>query len=225
MGQIYSDVSDEMWVSFQPTLTAMLGNVTLILVTRPDFPARTPAQLVSLIKKHPGKYTFASPGNGTGHHLMMELLKAHEKLNMQHIPFQGSVAAMTSLMSGNVDFMFLDASIATPQILAGKLKALAISGSEPLDTLPKVPSIMNTFPFMNLDIWQSIMAPAGTPKDDIELLNRDINASLRQPAFRKKLADIGLLARPMEVSALNNFLTKDEASWGGIIKESGSQVD
>lgn len=156
---------------------------------------------------------------------MMELLKAHEKLDMQHIPFQGSVAAMTSLMSGNVDFMFLDASIATPQIQAGKLKALAVSGSEPLDTLPKVPSIMKTFPFMNLDIWQSIMAPAGTPKDAIELLNRDINASLQVPSFRKKLADIGLLARPMEVPALNNFLKKDEASWGSIIKESGSQVD
>ncbi|TAL81180.1 MAG: tripartite tricarboxylate transporter substrate binding protein [Candidimonas sp.] len=211
--------------SNQLTGVAMLGNVTLILVARPNFPANTAVELVGLAKKNPGKYTFASPGSGTGHHLLMELLKSHEKLNITHIPFQGSPTAMTSVMSGRVDFMFLDAAIATPQIKAGKLKALAVSGSTRLDTLPNVPPITDSFPFMNLQIWQSIAAPANTPKAIVALLNKNINGLLKIPAFRKKLADIGLQANPMSVDALNQFLKKDEAGWADIIKKSGSQVD
>jgi len=214
--------------AFKPdslTGVAMLGNVTLVLVTRPEFPARSASELVSEVRAHPGTYTFASPGNGTAHHLMLEMLRSREKLDIRHIPYQGTPPAMTDVMAGRVDFMLLDASAAVPQIQSGALKALAVTGSRRLAVLPDVPAFTETYPYMDLQIWQSIAAPAGTPAAITTLLNDRINQALRSDAFRKQLARIGLEANPMDVDTLNAFVRRDIDRWTELVELSGSQVD
>jgi tripartite-type tricarboxylate transporter receptor subunit TctC len=104
---------------------AMLGNVTLILVCRPDLPVGNPRELVALLRSKPGAYTYGSPGAGTAHHLLVELIRSRENFQALHVPYLGSTKALIDLTEGRFDFMFLDATVALSQIAAGKLKALA----------------------------------------------------------------------------------------------------
>ena len=145
------------------TGVALLGDVTLLLVARPDFPASNVAELVAAVRAKPGGYNFASPGSGTVHHLLIEMLKAQEGLDVPHVPYQGSGQALTDMISGRIDFMLIDASIGMPQVRAGKIKLLAVASSKRSALAPDVPAINETYPKLDLQAWQSIAAPAGTP--------------------------------------------------------------
>ena len=107
---------------------ALLGNVTLILVARPDLPATGVRELIAMLRAKPGGYSFGSPGIGSAHHLLAELVMSREQVKALHVPYPGSVKAVADLMEGRFDFMFVDGTVALPQIAAGKLKPLAVTG-------------------------------------------------------------------------------------------------
>ncbi|MFZ4759930.1 MAG: tripartite tricarboxylate transporter substrate-binding protein, partial [Burkholderiaceae bacterium] len=132
------------------TGVAMIGNVTLFLVTRPDLPVDSVKSLVAELRKHPGRYNFGSPGNGTVHHLVMEMIKSRHTVFATHIPYNGSVQALSDVMSGRIDFMFIDVAIAMPQIRAQRVKAIAVTGSRRSPLAPDVPAMTEFDPEIDL---------------------------------------------------------------------------
>ena len=206
------------------TGVAMLGDVTLLLIARPDFPAANAAELVAAVRAKPGGYNFASPGSGTVHHLLLEMLKAQENLTMTHVPYQGSGQAVTDLMSGRIDFMLIDVSVGMPQVRAGKVKLLAVASSKRSSLAPDTPTLTETYPKLDLQAWQSIAAPNGTPASIVARLHDDINQELATPEFREQLVKVGVEARPMSVADFNEMVRKDAPRWAELVKMSGAKA-
>ncbi len=179
------------------TGVAMIGNVSLLLVTRPGLGVSTLPELVALLRKEPDRLTFGSPSNGTMHHLTVEMIKAQEKVSARHVPYQGSGAALTDLMAGRIDFMFLDVVAALPQIRAGAIKPIAVLASRRLPALPTLPTVAEVYPSIDVQAWQSIVAPAKTPNDIVRKLNADINRELdrRRPRVRRSNASASRVIR------------------------------
>lgn len=200
---------------------AMIGSVSLLLVTRPDLRARNLAELVALMRSEPGRYNFASPGIGTMHHLLVEMIKAQEKVTATHVPYQGSMAALTDLLTGRVDFMFIDAVAGLPQITAGKVNALAVAALQRTPTLPNVPTVAETYPRIDVQAWQSIAAPRGTPMAVVSRLNAEINKLLETAEMRATLQKLGVEANPLSVQALNDLIAADEKRFGDLVRAIG----
>ena len=200
---------------------AMIGSVSLFLVTRKDLKASNLAELVEEMRQRPGKLNFASPGSGTMHHLIVETIKVQEKVDAMHIPYQGSVTALSDLMSGRIDFMFLDAVAALPQISANKINVIAVAASRRNTNLPSVPTVSETFPLIDIQAWQTIAAPKNTPVAIVQRLNEEINKSLDSPEGRASLQRVGVDANPLSLKALEELIAKDEKRLGNLVKSLG----
>jgi tripartite-type tricarboxylate transporter receptor subunit TctC len=200
---------------------AMIGSVSLFLVTRKDLKVNNLAELVEEMRKRPGTLNFASPGSGTMHHLIVETIKVQEKVDATHIPYQGSVTALSDLMSGRIDFMFLDAVAALPQISANKINVIAVAASRRNTNLPNVPTVSETFPSIDIQAWQTIAAPKNTPPAIIQRLNEEINKSLDSPDGRANLQRVGVDANPLSLKALEELIARDEKRLGNLVKSLG----
>ena len=200
---------------------AMIGSVSLFLVTRKDLIVNNLAELVEEMRQRPGKLNFASPGSGTMHHLIVETIKVQEKVDAMHIPYQGSVTALSDLMSGRIDFMFLDAVAALPQISANKINVIAVAASRRNTNLPNVPTVSETFPLIDIQAWQTIAAPKNTPAAIVQRLNEEINKSLDSPDGRASLQRVGVDANPLSLKALEELIAKDEKRLGNLVKSLG----
>ncbi|MEO7938777.1 MAG: tripartite tricarboxylate transporter substrate binding protein [Burkholderiaceae bacterium] len=204
---------------------AMIGSVSLLLVTRPDLPASNLSELVALMRKEPGRLNYASPGKGTMHHLLVEMINAQEKLTATHVPYQGSMAALTDLLTGRVDFMFIDAVAGLPQIQAKKVNVLAVAAPKRMALLPQVPTVAETFPNVDIQAWQSIAAPHGTPAAIVNKLNAAINKLLESEDVRETLLRSGVAANPMSVAALNALIAKDEKRFSDLVMAAGVKAN
>ena len=200
---------------------AMIGSVSLFLVTRKDLKVNNLAELVEEMRQRPGKLNFASPGSGTMHHLIVETIKVQEKVDAMHIPYQGSVTALSDLMSGRIDFMFLDAVAALPQISANKINVIAVAASRRNTNLPSVPTVSETFPLIDIQAWQTIAAPKNTPVAIVQRLNEEINKSLDSPDGRASLQRVGVDANPLSLKALEEIIAKDEKRLGNLVRSLG----
>lgn len=200
---------------------AMIGSVSLFLVTRKDLKVNNLAELVEEMRQRPGKLNFASPGSGTMHHLIVETIKVQEKVDAMHIPYQGSVTALSDLMSGRIDFMFLDAVAALPQISANKINVIAVAASRRNTNLPNVPTVSETFPLIDIQAWQTIAAPKNTPAAIVQRLNEEINKSLDSPDGRASLQRVGVDANPLSLKALEELIAKDEKRLGNLVRSLG----
>jgi tripartite-type tricarboxylate transporter receptor subunit TctC len=123
----------------------MIGSVSLLLVTRADLKVASLPELIAEMRRN-GQLNFGSPGIGTMHHLLVEMIKQQEKVNATHVPYQGSMTAVSDLLTGRIDFMFLDAVAAMPQVQAGKLNVIALAAAKRLASLPNVPTVAETLP-------------------------------------------------------------------------------
>lgn len=204
---------------------AMLGRVVLILVCRPDLAVKDPKELVALLQAKPGGYTYGSPGVGTVHHLLVEVMRSRTPFDVVHVPYLGSVKAITDLGEGRFDFMFVDATVALPQIAAGRLKALAVTGSVRDSTLPDVPPLTDFFPGLDLQPWMAVAAPAGTPAAILERLNTAINRSLAEASFVERLRQVGVQPMPLTLAALGDFIRRDASRWAEVVRMSGAKAE
>jgi tripartite-type tricarboxylate transporter receptor subunit TctC len=203
------------------TGVAMIGTVALFLVTRKDLKVTNLTELVTEMRNRPGQLNYGSPGSGTMHHLIIELLKIEEKVSAVHVPYQGSMTALTDLISGRIDFMFLDAVAALPQIQAGKINVLAVAVDKRLTSMPQLPTVAEIYPRLDLQAWQTISAPKGTPADIVNRLNAEINKSLGSAEGRAALAHVGVEAKPLSVTALNELIARDEKRLGDLVRSIG----
>ena len=151
-----------------------VGTVNFFLIANASFPAKNVREMLDAIKASPGKYNYASVGSGSPHHLFMEPLKSEFGLVIQHVPYKGTPAALTDLLAGNVQIMFCDATIAVPNIQAGKVTALGTSAAKPTALVANVQPIANTVAGFDWQAWQGIVAPAGTSKEIVARLSNEL---------------------------------------------------
>ena len=207
-----------------PIGIAAIGNLSL--VANPSVPARNVAELVALVKSQPGKFNYASPGNATPHHLAMELLKLHFGLQMVHVPYKGTAGALTDLLGGQVQLMFLPVHVALPYVQAGKLNMLASGGLQRSPVTLEVPSLADAgVKAIDVDIWYALLGPAGLPREVVALLNDELAAILRDPETRAGLLKQGLSPQTGTPAELTKLIEADLDRWGRVVRETRITAD
>jgi len=203
-----------------------VGTVNFFLIASPSFPAKNVKQMIEAIKASPGKYNYGSVGSGSPHHLFMETLKAQYGLVVQHVPYKGTPAALSDLLTDRIQVMFADATIAVPNIESGKVVALGTSAAQQTTLLAAVPPIAATVPGYDWQAWQGIVAPAETPKDVIAKLSAELQKIQAAPDFRAQLAKFGMEPfPPQSPEQFAAMIAAEQPLWAKAIKESGAKVD
>ena len=203
-----------------------VGTVNFFLIANPAFPAKNMQEMIDAIRRNPGKYNYGSVGSGSPHHLFMEALKSEYGLSIQHIPYKGTPAALTDLLTGQLQLMFSDATVAVPNIQAGKVVALGTSAAKATSLVPNVPPIASTVPGFDWQAWQGIVAPAGTPKDVVARLSAELQKIQATPEFREQLFKFGM--EPIAPHTPEQFaaaIAAEQPRWAKAIKDSGAKVD
>ncbi|MFL6624267.1 MAG: Bug family tripartite tricarboxylate transporter substrate binding protein, partial [Sulfurifustis sp.] len=170
---------------FEPVAPLAIGS--LALAVHPSVNAKTAKELIDLAKKNPGKLNYGSPGNGTPHHLAMELFKQRAGIDLTHVPYKGSGGAVQDLLGGQIQVMFLPIHVALPLIETHKLNLLAAGGTKRSAVTPDVPSLAEATGIgdIDVDIWYALYVPAGTPKSIVEKLSSTTNALLKNPEVKE----------------------------------------
>lgn len=198
----------------------------LLLVVNAKTGIDTLQQLVARAKEKPAALSYASPGAGTPHHLAMELLKNTERISLLHIPYRGSAPAVTDLLGGQIQAMFLPIHVALPHVRSGQLKALAISSDAPSALLPQVPPLRVLGKSgLNVDMWYGVLAPKGTPQPFIERVNRELKEILALPAVASAFESQGMTPAHSTPEALQRVMEADAQRWADLIKAQGITAD
>ncbi len=198
----------------------------LVLVAHPSVPAQNLPELIKYAKANPGKINYASSGNGTPYHMAGELFKYMAGVNMTHIPYKGSAAARTDVLSGQVDVMFDAVTTMTENIKAGKVRGLATTGRTRSTVAPELPTVNEDgVPKYESLIWLGIMAPTGTPDAIVQRLNSEINKIVNAPDVKATWAKQGAVAMSMTAPAFAKYVADDVAKWATIVKVSGAKAD
>jgi tripartite-type tricarboxylate transporter receptor subunit TctC len=197
-----------------------------VMVVNPAFPANTLAELIALAKARPGKINFASPGYGTPPHMVGEMLKQRTGIDIVHVPYRGSAAALTDIMAGQVELAFENPSVTVPLVQEGKLKALAITGDSRNPQLPNVPTVIESGvpDFVSMS-FTGLMAPASTPGEIIRRLNQELTAGLRAPETVELLDKLGVNPRPGSPEEFAGFIARETEKWTAVAKRAGIRVE
>jgi len=188
-----------------------------VMVVNPSFPAKSVPEFIAYAKANPGKISMASAGIGSGPHLYGELFKMMAGVNMVHVPYRGGPQALTDLITGQVQVMFIGSIEVVEHIKAGKLRALAVTTATRSDVLPDLPTVGNFVPGYESSGWFGVGAPKNAPAEIIGKLNREINAALGDPKIKARLADVGttLAGSPAEFGKL---IAEETDKWGKVIR-------
>jgi tripartite-type tricarboxylate transporter receptor subunit TctC len=198
---------------------ASLMNSELVLVVPERSPVNSLKDLIALAKAKPGTLNYGSSGPGSNYHMAGELVKNLAGLDIVHVPYKGSTGARTDILSGQIDMMFDSVPTMAPMIEAGRVKALGTSGNVRSAVLPSVPTIAEAgIPDYNATIWIGVMAPAGTPKDIVERLNREINKILARPDIAESWRRQGANTMVMSPQEFGDYISSEIVRWGKLIK-------
>jgi tripartite-type tricarboxylate transporter receptor subunit TctC len=220
---IYRHMSFDPFKDLVP-VTSLLSN-QLVLAVNPSVPAKTLQEFVELARRTKPALLYASIGNGSQHHLAMELLKQHVGSDLLHVPYRGGAAAAIGLVAGEVSAMFGGGSL-VPTIHAGQARGLASTGKIRNPATPELPTIDEIYPGYDALIWQGMFAPAGTPQPIIDRLRAELKIVLAQPELAKRLADAGAgepyMTTPDEFAAR---IKSDYEKYGKLIRSIGLKVE
>ena len=206
-----------------------MASFPLILAVNPSAGFTSAAQFLDAVKRNPGKYSYASPGAGSPHHLAMELLKQRTGSFLVHVPYRGTAPAMQDVMSGQVPVMVIDTAAGLAQIRGGKLKALAVMSRHRIPQLPDVPTLSEAggpaLKDFEADAWQGLFAPKGTPPDIAARLSAEMRKAILTPEVKTRLEAFGLEVAPTDGPQLAAFIQKETAFWHALIKERHLTLD
>lgn len=194
----------------------------LILAASPHSGIDSLSTFMARAKAKPGALNYGSPGAGTPHHLAMELLKNRAKVSLTHISYRGTAPALTELLGGQIDVMFLPIHVALQHVRAGKLKAIAISSAKENPLLPGVPPLGTlNVGNLNVDMWYGVLAPAGTPRPFVERLNGALGEILKQPEVAKAFETQGMTPAHSTPEEFGRLMAADARRWADLIKAQG----
>ncbi len=202
------------------TPVGFMARFPLIVAVNPSAGFADATQWLEALKKNPGKFSYASPGIGSPHHLAMELLKNRTQTFVVHVPYRGTALAVQDVIAGQVPMMVLDTAAGLPQIRSGKVKALAVMSRKRIAALPDVPTLdeLGVKDF-EVTAWQGLFVPKGTPADVVARLTTEMNKAIATPEVKAKLEDFGLEVLPGDGPALTAFIQKETSFWHALIKE------
>ncbi len=213
-----------MHMSFDPlkafATVARVGYAPLVLVVPEKSPAKSVAELVAYIKAHPGSTNYGSAAVGGSGHLASELFKMKTGTDSQHVPYKGGAPALTDLIAGRLDYMLLNPLETAPHVKAGRLRALAVSSSKRIASLPQVPTFTEAgLKDFNASVWWGFVVPAATPKDVVAKLSSAILKALDDPQVKGKLESLGAVVDPQDSAAFGAFLRSETATWADVIRK------
>jgi tripartite-type tricarboxylate transporter receptor subunit TctC len=207
------------------TPVSLIGTLPNILVLHPSMPVSSVPELIELLKKNPGKYSFASSGTGTSIHLSGEMFRWLAKVDAVHVPYRGSAPALQDLISGQTHFMFDNITPSLPHVRAGRLKALATTGPARSPATPDLP-VMNDFvPGFVATSWSGLAFPAGTPRDIVEKLSAEMRKAVAAPDFVAKMAEVATEPRGSTPDEFAKFIAEESERWAKVVKASGAKVE
>jgi tripartite-type tricarboxylate transporter receptor subunit TctC len=204
---------------------SMIGMFPNLLVVNNALPVRNVPELIALLKKEPGKYAFASSGQGTSLHLSGELFKGMTGTDMLHVPYKGGGPAITDVIGGQVHMTFGNMPTVLPHAKGGKVRAIAVTSSERWFTAPEIPTIAETVPGFLAMSWHGVAYPARTPEAIVDRLAAAIHRALATPEMQERLAFGGSKATPMSPREFAAFIAEDTARWAPAIRASGARVE
>ncbi len=204
---------------------AGIVSLPMVLEVNPSVPANTVAELIAQAKASPGKINIASSGVGSVSHLAGELFKSMTGISMTHVPYRGSPPAHVDLLGGQVQVMVDAVPASLPHIRAGKLRPLGVTTARRSDVLPDVPAIAETVPGYDASVWIGIGAPAGTPPDAIEMLNREVNAALANPKIKAQYTELGNTPMPLTPAAYGAFVAAETDKWAKVVREANVKAE
>jgi tripartite-type tricarboxylate transporter receptor subunit TctC len=206
---------------------AAVGQVAIlpfILVVNPQVPANNLAELIALARK--GGLTYASTGNGTPPHVAAEMLKRAAKVDITHVPYKGSAAAVQDVVAGQVPLMFINVPSGLSLVKAGKLRALAVGTSRRIAQMPDLPTVAELgYPGFDVSLWMGLLMPAGTPADVIDRMSRETERALADPAVRKKVEEQGAEPAYLPPATFAKFMVDETRRFAELVKEVGLRVD
>jgi tripartite-type tricarboxylate transporter receptor subunit TctC len=197
-----------------------------VVTANPGVAAANIRELIALARANPGKLTFGSSGTGAASHLSAELFKAMARVDLLHVPYKGTGQALTDLLAGHVNLMFAPSQTVMPYVQAGKLKALAVTGSKRSETLPDLPTVAESgLPGYEAVGWFGLLAPAATPKATVAKLSAEANRVLAMSDVREKMLGLGADPAGNTPEEFARFIRGDQAKWSKLMKEAGIQAE
>ncbi len=225
---LYKNPGFDPVADFKPI--SLIGAVPNVLLVHPSFPAKSVAELVTLAKSKPGQYQYASAGNGTLNHLLGEMLGSMTGTTLQHVPYKGVAPALNDVLGGQLPILFASLPSSLAHIKAGKLRALAVSGTARSPVLPDIPTIAETVSGYSGTLWIGLFAPVGVPAEALARLQDGMGRALATKDLRDKLElqgveMAGTPERPVSPEQFATLLNEDIVKWARIVRSSGASVD
>jgi tripartite-type tricarboxylate transporter receptor subunit TctC len=212
---------------FAKTIVPVAGvaRIPLVLVVNNDLPVHTLAEFIAYAKANPGKMSIASSGVGTSLHLSGELFKAMAGVQFVHVPYRGSAPGLTDVMSGQIQGMFDNVTSSFELVRTGKLRALGVTTRERSETMPHVPPIGDTLPGYETSSFYGVGAPRDTPREIVDLLNKEINAALADPAIKQRLGELGAIPITGNAKEFGAMLATETERWRKVVELSGQKKE
>jgi tripartite-type tricarboxylate transporter receptor subunit TctC len=221
---LFRDLPYRFEKDFDPVSLAVL--TTLIIAVHPSVPVRTLKELVEAIKANPGKYSYASPGTGTPGHLVGQVFRLSLGLDLVHVPYNSAGEAVGSTVGGHTQVCFASPSPAAQQVVEGRLRGLAVTSKQRSQTLPDVPTTAEAgYPGVAGDNWQGIIVPAGTPKEIIAFLHREIVEVVKQPDIKERLGVLGFEPVAGTPDEFAQHAKAEFEKWAKVTRDSGIKAE
>jgi tripartite-type tricarboxylate transporter receptor subunit TctC len=217
-------------IGYDPAKTlasvAQLVEMPIIVAVHPDLPVHAMSEVVPYAKANPGRLQWGSQGFGTAPHLLIELFKLENQVNVVHVPYRGTGPMLTAVLGGEVQIVADPSTTVLPHIEAGKLRPLAIAGMARIPQLPNVPTVVETGqPYLVSPFWLAVTAPAATPREVIAKLNGAFREALGVPETQKRLAALGAEVKIGSPEDLNKMLAGERTKWGRVIKAANLKME
>ena len=205
---------------------ALFGGPPSVLAIHPSLPVKDLKSFIAFAKSKPRELTYGSPGNGTQGHLIAELFKRSVGIDIQHVPYKGASGAVVDVMAGHTHAISTTLTTASPQIKAGRLRALAISSAARLPDYADVPTYREAgYPELVANIWFSLSGPAALPAEIVNRLNNEVRRVLQLPDVQKRLRPEGIEPGTLDAKAFTEFVAAEVKRWGPVVRASGAKAD
>ena len=220
---LYRNPGADIIRDFQPI--TLIANQPSIIAIHPAVPAKSLKELITLMKAHPGKYAFGSAGSGTASHLANEQFTVASGVKALHVPYKSAGLAATALLGGELQFMVTNMATALPQVKAGRIKGLAVTGTKREATVPDIPMASEAgLPGYDYTTWYAMLLPARTPNDVASKMHADVVAAIQRREYRERFATQGLDVLGTSVEEFRRHLKTEVAKWSGVVQVAGLNV-